>query len=125
MGEDTMGGLVALAALGLGCAAVFVVARMGGRGTLRRNAWAGIRTTTTMTDDETWWAAHRAGAIPMMVGSGVGLVLTLTGGAMALAGVEPFGVAVITAVAPLLVGVAVGGLQGQRAAREVLDSRGS
>ncbi|MFF7683281.1 SdpI family protein [Microbacterium sp. NPDC007973] len=43
------------------------------RGTLTRNLWMGIRTTSTMRSDEAWRVGHTAAVVPMAV-SGAGLI---------------------------------------------------
>ena len=52
--------VLAIVLIGSGVALTWV-GRKAVRGTLRRNAWAGIRTKSTTASDEAWDAAHRAG----------------------------------------------------------------
>lgn len=67
-------------------AAVLLIAMgiLGQRHKLPRNGWAGIRTATTMTNDDTWDAAHTAAAPAFLIGGLVQLLLSAT--ALVLAG---------------------------------------
>ena len=63
-GSDSMAwsDVLVLAAVLLGSGVVMTwIGRKAQRGTLKRNAWAGIRTKSTTASDEAWEAAHRAG----------------------------------------------------------------
>ena len=85
------------------------------RNQLPRNWVAGLRTRTTMASDEAWYAGQRAGA-GYVVAAGVVGVAT---GVIALFFSDPVAAAIILGGTALLLGlVVVGGVKGQRAARE-------
>ncbi|RPI22498.1 MAG: SdpI family protein [Actinobacteria bacterium] len=89
---------------------------------LPRNGWAGIRTMTTLRDDETWYAAHRTGSRWLLASGG----LALATGLLVLV-LRPDDTEVVTIL--LIGGLACGGcaivagITGQRAARRVLAAR--
>ena len=87
-------------------------------GRLPRQHWAGIRLPSTMSSDQTWRAAHRAGG-PWLVAGGL---VSLIGGAGLLL-VRPTAAAAakvsLALAGALLVQVIVGGTVGVRAARRV------
>jgi hypothetical protein len=106
----------------VGGAVILWVGWLASRDRLARNGWAGIRTMTTMRDDETWYAAHRAGA-GWLLASGC---VALAAGLLVLLWRPDDEVA----VAVVLIGGAgcgacavVAGIAGQRAARRVLADR--
>ncbi len=92
--------MVLLAIVNL-AAAVLLIAMgvLGQRHALPRNGWAGIRTATTMTNDDTWDAAHVAAAPAFVIGGLVQLLLAAT--ALVLAGNDDLngaGVAIVFTV---------------------------
>ena len=102
----------------LGGVVLVYVGLLERRGRLPRNRWVGIRTRTTMASDAAWTAAHRAtswsstasGALLVVTGLGL-LVLRPSGdGAAAVA---------TGAVAIIALLVLIGGIQAQRAAKDV------
>jgi len=95
---------------------LLVVALRARSGTLPRNWIVGIRTRTTLADDEAWQRAHLAGATPLLLGS-VGTMLA--GVVLLLRPTNGFGLAVVIAgLAWLLFWVIRGGIAGQRAAKD-------
>lgn len=89
----------------------------GRRGQLKLNAFAGIRTRTTMRSEKAWQAAHRAGGAWMIVGGGLFLV---TGMGVAVATDETTaGVVALVGTSVAIVPLFVGGWLGQQAARRV------
>lgn len=111
-------GLVMLA----GGAAVLLVGWLAAGDRLPRNGWAGIRTLTTLRDDETWYAAHRAGARWLLL-SGAAAAIVGT----ALLAVRPGDGAagMLATVGGLVCGgcAIVAGIVGHRAARAVVRAR--
>ncbi|WP_051468999.1 SdpI family protein [Actinomadura oligospora] len=73
---------IVLAVAGL---AVVVSGLAAGAGRLRRNAFVGIRTRTSMSSDEAWDIVHRAGGPWLTAG---GLALLIGGTVTATAGSE-------------------------------------
>jgi uncharacterized membrane protein len=74
--------LIGAGALALAAALVSLVVRLAATGTLRRNAWAGIRLPATMRSDAAWAAGHRAAvrftdvaALGALVGAGVAVAV--------------------------------------------------
>ena len=106
--------LVLGCALLLAAASLLVVAVLGGRGRLRRNPWAGVRTRRTLASDEAFTLANRVAAAPL----GAAGVVALVGGAVVVAG-GPAAVTwtvLIVATAGMLGLTGVGGALGERAA---------
>jgi hypothetical protein len=97
--------------------ALLAVAVLGARGRLRRNAWVGVRTATTLQSQHAFAVGNAAAAVP----AGAAGVVALAGGAALLAG--PGGVLgwVVLAVAVVgMLGLAgVAGMVGNRAASGV------
>ncbi|WP_260283223.1 SdpI family protein [Propionibacterium freudenreichii] len=97
---------------------------LGQRHALPRNGWAGIRTATTMTNDDTWDAAHVAAAPAFVIGGLVQLLLAAT--ALVLAGNDDLngaGVAIVFTVVwlvTLTAAVAMAAVVGVRASKAVL-----
>ena len=97
------------------------LAHLSRHGRIKRNDWAGYRTATTMTSDDTWEAAHRAAWGWTVLGSvysavtAVGILLAATDTA----------VLIWTGIGAVLLGVCAigGGLRAQRAAKEILRDR--
>ncbi len=88
---------------------------LGRNGRLTRNAWAGIRTRTTMQSDGTWTAAHRAGGGWIIVG---GIVMIATGVAMLLTDDDTTAsIVALVGTFGLFVLVLIGGWLGQQAAK--------
>jgi len=61
MNDAEMGTLIAGVIVAVAGVAVVVVGRLMQQGRLPLQAWAGIRTRSTMRSDDAWMAAHRAG----------------------------------------------------------------
>lgn len=97
------------------------VGRRGLRDRLPLQSWAGMRTKTTMANDETWRAAHRASGGATVVG---GLLMALGGLAVIVLhpGEETAVAVLMGTLAATGVAVTVGAVRAQRAAREVLSS---
>lgn len=107
-----LGALLLLVGVALGAVAV-----TGGRGTLRRNRFAGVRTAATLASEAAFAAANRVAA-PLV---GAAAVVAVAGGAVLLARPDVLlGVIllVVTVVGVVLLAVIGGGL-GDRAARLV------
>ncbi|CEH05048.1 Hypothetical protein PFCIRM134_08805 [Propionibacterium freudenreichii] len=117
--------MVLLAIVNL-AAAVLLIAMgvLGQRHALPRNGWAGIRTATTLTNDDTWDAAHVAAAPTFVIGGLVQLLLAAT--ALVLAGNDDLNgarVAIVFTVVWLVTltgAVAMAAVVGVRAATVVL-----
>ena len=97
--------------------AIVATAAMARAGRLSRQSWIGIRTRTTMTTDEAWYAAHEAGGAWIIAGGAImalgGLLVVFTEDEDIAAWVS-LGVCA-AAVVPIL----IGGFRGQAAARSV------
>ncbi len=85
---------------------------------LTRNAWAGIRTKTTMRSDEAWQAAHRSAGKWIIWG---GVVMVVTGIVMGVVDGDDSTAATVALVGMVAVFglVGVGGWLGIRAASRV------
>ena len=106
----------------LGGAGVLVVGWLAGRDRLPRNGWAGIRTMTTLRDDETWYAAHRAGSWWLVAGGAIALAIGLL--LLAWRPAEAVTIVLLVAAGVACGGCAiVAGVLGQLAARSVVRSR--
>ncbi|MGH1488443.1 MAG: SdpI family protein [Acidimicrobiales bacterium] len=137
LGQETIswaGALGLTAAIGLimvaAGIAVIVVSKRAADGRLKKNRLAGIRTKATLSSDEAWDAAHRAGLGPSIVGGWIsiatGIVPVLIGAVLALfdlATAEQYmlvwTVLYVIGVAGLLVAVVLGAVNGNRAAKAV------
>ena len=109
-------------AIGLGLVLIvagvilLVVALRARSGTLPRNWIVGIRTTTTLADDEAWRRAHDAAGTLVLLAA-VGAILS--GIVMLFRPSNGVGlVVVIVGIGWLLFWVVRGGIVGQRAARD-------
>ena len=107
-----LGSLLVLAGV-----ALLAVALLGARGRLRRNAWVGVRTTTTLRSQHAFAVGNAAAAVP----AGAAGVVALAGGAALLAG--PGGalgwVVLAVAVVGMLGLAGIAGMVGNRAASAV------
>jgi SdpI/YhfL family protein len=104
-----LGSLLVLAGV-----ALLAVAVLGARSRLRRNRFAGVRTTATLASDEAFVLANRVGAAPI----GAAGAVALAGGVVLLAGGPGpvlWTVAVICLLGTLVL-TGVGGVLGDRAA---------
>lgn len=115
--------IVVLALVALVNLSVAVVGYLGANGSLRRNRLVGIRTDLTMANDKAWYVAQSAGGPAMTIGAVAGLLVMIL--PIAVIGLTEIGaiVAAILAVALMLVGLAIGGVAGHRAARIALSTR--
>jgi len=98
-------------------AALLTIAVLGLRRKLRRNRWAGVRTTASLRSDAAFAVANQVAAAPLGAAGGVAAV----GGAVLLAGatgVLGWTVAVVSTIA-LFALTGVGGVAGDRAAGAV------
>jgi hypothetical protein len=68
--------LVLGCALLLAAAVLLTIAVLGARGRLRRNPWAGVRTSRTLASDEAFTVANRVAAAPL---AAAGIVALLGG----------------------------------------------
>ena len=75
--------LVLGCALLLAAAVLLTVAVLGARGRLRRNPWAGVRTSRTLASDEAFTVANRVAAAPL---GAAGLVALLGGVSLIVGG---------------------------------------
>lgn len=119
MDRAAVGALVAGVILAVAGVAVVALGRLGQRGRLPLQAWAGIRTRSTMRSDESWMAAHRAGG-PLIEFAGWSAV-ALGGVAALLSAADERWTTAIT-LAPVgifLVLLVAGGIRGDQAARRV------
>jgi hypothetical protein len=119
MSDAAVGELVAGVVLAVAGVAVVVLGRLGQRGRLPLQAWAGIRTRSTMRSHEAWMAAHRAGG-PLMeaagwsamaLGSVAALLCAADGRWTTALTLAPVGIFLLLLVA--------GGIRGDQAARRV------
>lgn len=93
----------------------------GSQRKLKRNHWAGIRTRTTMANDQAWYRAHEDAAGPL--GLTGGLVALLGAGVLAT-GFDVFGLgATVIAGVLFFVGLGYSAIVAIRAASEVADGR--
>lgn len=100
-------------------AVVAVIGVLGVTGRLRRQHWAAIRLASTLSNDETWYAGHRAGS-PFLVAGGV-LVAAI--GVLVVVTAPPASSAAawsMVVVAILLVCAAVAAIRADLVARAVL-----
>lgn len=67
LGQD---GDLVIAILVVGAVIAFVVTLLPAQGRMGRNAVAGVRTRSTMRDDESWRRGHQAALLPTAVGAG-------------------------------------------------------
>jgi uncharacterized membrane protein len=100
-------------------AVVAVIGVLGVTGRLRRQHWAGIRLASTLSNDETWYAGHRAGS-PFLVAGGVlvaaiGVIVVVTAPPASSAAAWS-----MVVVAILLVCAAVAAIRADLVARAVL-----
>lgn len=96
-------------------ALLFVVGRRAAHGTLPLNYWVGIRTTTTMSSQEAWDAAHLASGRWLQI---AGIVPAIVGIMVLFRPPNGVGLTVITlALIWMLAWVIAAGVVGQRAAR--------
>lgn len=102
------------------------VTRRGANGELGRNGWAGIRTRATLSSDEAWIAAQKAGAKPTILGGrlliGTGIwsgLLGLTYGDTPDRAVAIWAVLVLVGTVVLLIFTLYGAWLGQAAAKAV------
>lgn len=99
--------------------AVVWTARAAASGRLRRNYWAGIRTSATLAGDDAWLAAHRAARAATETG---GWAAVVGGLVVFVTPAEPEGllaVPVLAGAVALLVFVLIGARRGIVAARAV------
>ncbi|MFC4912784.1 SdpI family protein [Actinomadura gamaensis] len=101
---------VVLALAGL---AVLVSGLAASSGRLRRNAFVGIRTRTSLSSDEAWEIVHRAGG-PWLTASGLALVIG--GGVAALARSGTVQMTAIVVGAVLCTALALAGMRAGQAA---------
>jgi hypothetical protein len=109
--------LVLGCALLLAAAVLLTVAVFGARGRLRRNPWAGVRTSRTLASDEAFTVANRVAAAPL---GAAGLVALLGGVSLIVGG--PAAVVwtvLLVATAGMLGLTGLGGAVGDRAAARV------
>ena len=111
-GSDQM--LIAGVAMVVGGAALVFLGAMAREGKLTRQWVVGLRTEATLSSDEAWDAAHRAGAGWT---SASGVVLAAGGVLVMLADSETAGVVALIAVAVMLVPLVIAYRKGQAAAR--------
>jgi hypothetical protein len=109
--------LVLGCALLLAAAVLLTVAVLGARGRLRRNPWAGVRTSRTLASDEAFTVANRVAAAPLGAAGAVALVGGITlivGGPAAVVWTV-----LLVATAGMLGLTGLGGALGDRAAARV------
>jgi hypothetical protein len=109
--------LVLGCALLLAATVLLTVAVLGARGRLRRNPWAGVRTSRTLASDEAFTVANRVAAAPL---GAAGLVALLGGVSLIVGG--PAAVVwtvLLVATAGMLGLTGLGGAVGDRAAARV------
>ena len=96
------------------------VASAGASGRLRRNAFVGIRTRSTLASDAAWLAAHRRAEGPTRL---AGIAALVSAVVAAIPGPEDLLFGSIVAAAAVILGLSVyGAVVGGRAAREA-DAR--
>jgi hypothetical protein len=109
--------LVLGCALLLAAAVLLIIAVLGARGRLRRNPWAGVRTSRTLVSDEAFTVANRVAAAPL----GAAGIVALLGGITLVVG-GPGAVVwtvLVVATAGMLGLTGLGGALGDRAAARV------
>ncbi len=112
-----MTGVAAGLGLIIAGAALLGLAWVGSQRKLKRTRWAGIRTRTTMANDEAWYRAHEEAAGPL--GLSGGLVALLGAGVLAT-GFDVFGlVATVIAGVVFFVGLGYSAVVANRAAKAV------
>lgn len=117
MGEEQVGALVLGGTAALLGPLAHRLTGLAASGRLRRNLWAGLRTSRTLTSDEAWVAGHRS-ALPWTRRTAwASVALGLVTVALTLAG-HP--TAAIVAGVVAVVGVVLGLLLGVRAAHRAL-----
>ncbi|WP_053202750.1 SdpI family protein [Jiangella muralis] len=102
-------------------AAIVWMARAAASGRLRRNYWAGIRTSATLASDDAWLAAHRAARRATETGGWAAIVAALV---VFVVPSDPEGllaVPVLAGAGVLLVFVLIGARRGVLAARAVSE----
>ena len=109
--------LVLGCALLLAAAVLLTVAVLGARGRLRRNPWAGVRTSRTLASDEAFTVANKVAAAPL----GAAATVALLGGITLVVG-GPGAVVwtvLLLSTAGMLGLTGLGGALGDRAAAQV------
>lgn len=110
----SLGLLLGIVAMAVGV--LVIVVGVAGRHGMRRNRFAGIRTVTSMRSDQSFAAANRAGAAPIIVGGVLsvvaGLVAVLLGG---MAGIVSGFVGIFLVVVFAVAGAVVGNRAARRA----------
>lgn len=85
------------------------------------NGIAGIRTSTIMTNEQTWLAGHRAARKPTLTGAYAGMAVTVLAPVLPS---EPLqATAILIGCGLLLAGVLYGAAKGTRAAQQILATR--
>jgi hypothetical protein len=100
-------------------AALLWVGHLAQHGRLRRNRLVGVRTRTTMASEEAWIAAHRASAWSMTA-SGAVLLAAGTFVLVLRPSETVTGMIIGAGALGMLAFVVMGGVQGQRAAKDAL-----
>lgn len=122
--RDRMGLMISLILWGAAAASLGVIAYLGAARRLPRNRWAGMRTRATLASDESWAAGHRASARATALASAI----TLAAGALDTASnfdnVAQRRFTLVVGIVIFAV-VCVGGIQADRAARDVEWKRSS
>ncbi len=109
--------LVLGCALLLAAAVLLTIAVLGARGRLRRNPWAGVRTSRTLASDEAFTVANRVAAAPL---GAAGLVALLGGITLVVGGSGAVvWTVLVVATAGMLGLTGIGGALGDRAAARV------
>ena len=117
MGEEQVGALVLGVTAALLGPFVHWLTGVAASGRLRRNLWAGLRTSRTLASDETWVVGHRS-ALPWTRRTAwVSVALGVVTVALALADLPT--AAVVTGLAAVA-GVVLGPFLGVRAAHRAL-----
>jgi uncharacterized membrane protein len=80
---------IAFLAMAFGGTTLMTVGWMALQGRLKRQHWAGIRTSYTMANDEQWYATHRHAAPYLIFGGVAALAMSLSLLPFALAGQLP------------------------------------
>ena len=115
--EDLIARLVLLIVMvGAGILLVWS-ARAAASGRLKRNQFAGIRTSRTLSSDAAWQAAHVRAQRPTVLAGVAGVATGLV--ALLPVGVETVGIAVLAGAAVMLTLVLYGARVGHNAAGDV------
>lgn len=97
---------------------LIVVTHRCADGRIGLNTMIGVRTKTTMTNEQTWLTAHQVAERPTVIGAYAAILCALP--AIFLPGETMQVIALALSTAAMLAGVVIGTVRGTKAARAVL-----